>query len=85
MDFGTWLALVLILNKKSCRLGCFCASENLNRLPSGLLFIYLLLSFCFKIMSTSKEKIVVSMEEVLVVLRNLEQKNHVFYEYVIHL
>jgi hypothetical protein len=36
-------------------------------------------------MPTSKEEIVVSMEEVLVVLRNLEQENQVFYEYVIHL
>jgi hypothetical protein len=36
-------------------------------------------------MSTSKEEIVVSMEESLVVFKNVEHENQAFCEYVIHL
>jgi hypothetical protein len=62
------------LFRKSHRLGCFCARDNVNKLP----FYFLLLSFCVKIMFTS-------MEEILVVFRTFEQENHTLHEFIVHL
>ncbi len=61
--------------KKSHGLGCFCAHDNLNKLP---FYFLLLLSFCVEIMSTS-------MEEILVILRNFEQENQTLHEFIAHL
>jgi len=59
--------------RKSCCLSCFCVHDSLNRLPSNLFLLFLfLLSFCFKIMFVSKEEVVMSMEKILAILKNLK-------------
>ncbi len=74
LGFEIRSALVHVLGK-SCCLGCFCAHDNLNRFPFNLFLLFLLLlTFCFNIMSSSKEKVVMSWEKSLLFLGILNRK-----------